>query len=238
MIKSILSNRATSAYKPVAGTDEAGRGPLAGGVVAAAVILDAERPVSGLADSKKLSLGQRLQCFDSIVLNARCYAIGRASVAEIEQINILQASLLAMQRAVTALSLQPEFVYVDGNRCPQWDYPSTAVVKGDALIPSISAASILAKVSRDQEMIELDAQYPGYGFAKHKGYPTAVHLAALRSLGPTPVHRRTFAPVAAVQNPTFVIPEKEAVQKSDIRHSCTTLSFPQHPVIPAKAGIQ
>ncbi len=196
MIKSAPSNRANSACKIVAGTDEAGRGPLAGGVVAAAVILDSEKSISGLADSKKLSTRQRLQCFDSIVLNARCYAIARASVAEIEQLNILHASLLAMQRAVAALGLQPEFVYVDGNRCPSWDYPSAAVVKGDSLIPSISAASIIAKVSRDQEMIELDAQYPGYGFAQHKGYPTVVHLAALQSLGPTPVHRRTFAPVA------------------------------------------
>lgn len=180
----------------VAGTDEVGRGSLAGDVVAAAVILDTDVAISGLADSKKLSAKQRQKCFRSIIEKSLCYAIGRASVAEIEQINILQASMLAMQRAIAALNLQPEFVYVDGNRCPAWDYPCEAVVKGDSLIPSISAASIVAKISRDQEMIELDAQYPGYGFASHKGYPTPAHLAALESLGPTAIHRRTYAPVA------------------------------------------
>ncbi len=185
-------------FKLVAGTDEVGRGPLAGDVVAAAVILDPKNQILGLNDSKKLSHKQRLECFKAIVESSCCYAIGRASVAEIEQINILQASLLAMRRAVAALTPQPDFVYVDGNRCPEWGYPSQAVVKGDSLIPSISAASIVAKVSRDQEMLELDAQYPGYGFASHMGYPTPAHLAALESLGPTPIHRRTFAPVARV----------------------------------------
>lgn len=196
MINKALLTNTNTAFELIAGTDEVGRGPLAGDVVAAAVILDPDKEIAGLADSKKLNAKQRQQCFEEIITHSRCYAVGRASVAEIEQINVLQASLLAMQRAVAGLTLQPEFVYVDGNRCPEWDYPCEAVVKGDSLIPSISAASIVAKVSRDREMLELDAQYPGYGFANHMGYPTPAHLAALESLGPTPVHRRTFAPVA------------------------------------------
>ncbi|NQV68867.1 MAG: ribonuclease HII [Pseudohongiella sp.] len=179
-----------------AGTDEVGRGPLAGDVVAAAVILHPDKPIDGLNDSKKLSEKKRLACVLQIQEKALCFSIGRASVAEIDTLNILQASLLAMHRAVAALSLQPEFVYVDGNFCPQWAYPSQAIVRGDSLVASIAAASILAKVTRDQEMCELDKQYPGYGFARHKGYPTAYHLAALNSLGVSPVHRRSFAPVA------------------------------------------
>ncbi|MEX0962520.1 MAG: ribonuclease HII [Pseudohongiellaceae bacterium] len=198
VVTSLLSNSAR--YRLIAGTDEVGRGPLAGDVVAAAVILDPDKPIPGLADSKKLSARQREQCFDAIVSNARCYAIGRASVAEIEQINILQASLLAMQRAIESLQVEPQFVYVDGNRCPDWQFPSEAVVKGDALIPSISAASIIAKVSRDREMQELDRRFPGYGFARNMGYPTPAHLAALKTLGVTPVHRRSFGPVARVLN--------------------------------------
>ncbi|MBL4572981.1 MAG: ribonuclease HII [Gammaproteobacteria bacterium] len=189
---------ASEPYTLVAGTDEVGRGPLAWDVVAAAVILDPAKPISGLADSKKLSHKQRLLCFDAIVKNAHCYAIGRASVQEIESINILQASMLAMNRAVAGLKVRPEFVYVDGNRCPKWDYPSEAVVKGDSLVPSISAASIIAKVTRDKEMQEMELQYPGYGFASNMGYPTPVHLAALKTLGITPIHRRTFAPVARI----------------------------------------
>ena len=181
-----------------AGTDEVGRGPLAGDVVAAAVILEPSVPITGLADSKKLSSRQRQNCYEQIVEKARAYAVGRASVAEIDRLNILQASLLAMHRAVLALSVQPEFVYVDGNRCPQWNYPSQAIVKGDSLVASIAAASIIAKVTRDSEMRELDSVYPGYGFARHKGYPTAAHLIALTSLGPCPIHRRSFAPVAAL----------------------------------------
>lgn len=183
-------------YALIAGTDEVGRGPLAGDVVAAAVILDPRKPIPGLTDSKKLSARQRENYFDIIVDKAQCFAVGRASVAEIETINILQASLLAMQRAVNGLAQMPQFVYVDGNRCPDWDYPSEAVVKGDSLIESISAASIIAKVSRDREMQTLDARYPGYGFAQNMGYPTKAHLAALKTLGPSPVHRRSFAPVA------------------------------------------
>lgn len=179
-----------------AGTDEVGRGPLAGEVVAAAVILDPARPIAGLADSKQLSEKQREQCYVRILEFALAYAVGRASVAEIDQINILQASLLAMRRAVDGLSTSPEFVYVDGNRCPPWQYQSQAVVKGDSRVSAIAAASIVAKVTRDREMRLLDAEYPGYGFARHKGYPTVQHLAALQALGPCPIHRRTFAPVA------------------------------------------
>ena len=180
----------------IAGTDEVGRGPLIGDVVAAAVILDPDVTIEGLTDSKKLSPARRERYFEFITSKARCYAIGRASVAEIDELNILQASLLAMKRAVSGLSLEPQFVYVDGNRCPEWRYASQAVVKGDSLIPSISAASIVAKVTRDREMQELDARFPGYGLGRNMGYPTAEHLAALESLGVTPEHRRTFGPVA------------------------------------------
>ena len=179
----------------VAGVDEVGRGPLAGDVVAAAVILDPKRPIAGLNDSKKLSLKQREHLFQVIMDSALCYALGRASVAEIDAINILQASLLAMSRAAKALTTQPGFVYVDGLYCPRWDYPSTAVVKGDSKVDCIAAASILAKVTRDREMETLEARYPGYGFAQHKGYPTAVHLQALATLGPCAVHRRSYKPV-------------------------------------------
>lgn len=185
-------------YTLIAGTDEVGRGPLAGDVVAAAVILDPQKPIEGLADSKKLSAKQRQACFDAIVRDAHCYAVGRASVAEIEAINILHASMLAMTRAVEGLRVQPEFVFVDGNRCPKWGYESEAVIKGDSLIPSISAASIIAKVTRDGEMQDFDRRFPGYGFASNMGYPTPAHLGALESLGPTPIHRRTFAPVARI----------------------------------------
>lgn len=188
----------SNSYSLIAGTDEVGRGPLAGDVVAAAVILDPSRPIKGLADSKKLSAKQRQVCFDNIVKNADCYAVGRASVEEIEQLNILHASMLAMTRAVEALRLSPEFVFVDGNRCPKWDYPSEAVIKGDSLIPCISAASIIAKVTRDREMQKFDERFPGYGFASNMGYPTPAHLSALEFLGITPIHRRTFAPVARI----------------------------------------
>lgn len=179
----------------VAGVDEVGRGPLAGDVVAAAVILDPERPIAKLNDSKKLSAAQRERLFQTIIDSALCYALGRASAAEIDAINILQASLLAMSRAAKALVIQPGFVYVDGLYCPRWDYPSKAVVKGDSKVDCIAAASILAKVTRDREMETLEALYPGYGFAQHKGYPTAVHLRALATLGPCAVHRRSYKPV-------------------------------------------
>ncbi len=182
----------------VAGVDEVGRGPLAGDVVAAAVILDPERPVTGLADSKQLSEVQRERLYPLIIANARAWAVARASVEEIDRLNILHASLLAMTRAVTALAIQPDFVYVDGNRCPQWRYASEAVVKGDSHFAEIAAASIIAKVTRDRELVELDSVYPGYGLARHKGYPTRDHIQALQQLGVTPIHRRSFAPVAQV----------------------------------------
>jgi len=178
-----------------AGVDEAGRGPLAGPVVAAAVILDPARPIPGLADSKKLSGAQREALAESIRRDALAWALGRAEVAEIDRINILQASLLAMQRALAALPLAAEQALVDGNRCPRLAIPCQAIVKGDSKVEAIMAASILAKVARDHELVELDAQFPGYGLAQHKGYPTKAHLAALESLGVTPIHRRTFGPV-------------------------------------------
>lgn len=179
----------------LAGVDEVGRGPLAGDVVAAAVILDPDQPIEGLRDSKKLSEKRRVELAVEIKAGALAWSVARASVAEIDEINILQASLLAMHRAVAALDPQPGFVLVDGNRLPRWPYAAEAVVKGDDRVPAIAAASILAKVQRDEELIALEQVYPGYGFAGHKGYPTAAHLRALRELGVTPIHRRSFAPV-------------------------------------------
>lgn len=186
-----------SSYKGqlAAGVDEVGRGPLAGDVVTAAVILDPKNPIEGLADSKKLSEKKREMLFEIIKEKALAWSVARCSVEEIDQLNILQASLLAMKKAVETLSLQPEHVWVDGNKIPQWHYSAEAVVKGDSRVPAIAAASILAKVTRDREMVEFDKVYPGYGFAGHKGYPTKVHLAALDELGVTPIHRRSYAPV-------------------------------------------
>lgn len=181
----------------LAGCDEVGRGPLAGDVVAAAVILDPENPIEGLDDSKKLTEKKRDLLFDEIQLKAKSWCVARATVAEIDKINILQASLLAMTRAVQGLHIQPEYVLVDGNKLPKWNYTAEAVVKGDSRVAAISAASILAKVVRDREMIELDKQYPGYGLADHKGYPTKVHMDALDKLGITPIHRTSYAPVRA-----------------------------------------
>ena len=180
-----------------AGVDEVGRGPLAWDVVAAAVILDPERPIDGLNDSKKLTEKRREFLFGEIQLHAKSWCIARATVVEIDQINILQASLLAMTRAVEGLHIQPEHVLVDGNKLPKWKYAAEAVVKGDSRVAAISAASILAKVARDREMLELDKEYPGYGFAEHKGYPTKVHMDALEKLGVTPIHRQSYAPVKA-----------------------------------------
>ncbi len=177
------------------GVDEVGRGPLAGDVVAAAVILDPKVPITGLRDSKKLSQKKREALAREIRENASAWSLGRASVAEIDELNILQASLLAMHRAVQGLALTPSHVLVDGNHLPQWPYPATAVVRGDDRVPAIAAASILAKVQRDAELVALDGEYPGYGFAQHKGYPTRAHLQALTKLGATPVHRHSFAPV-------------------------------------------
>jgi len=179
----------------VCGVDEVGRGPLAGPVVAAAVILDPGRPIAGLADSKTLSERRRECLFDEISNKALAWSLGRAEVAEIDVLNILQASLLAMQRAVAALQPAPAHALVDGNRLPRLACSARAVVGGDASEPCISAASIVAKVVRDREMIELDARYPGYGLARHKGYPTRVHLQALQTLGVSPIHRRSFGPV-------------------------------------------
>ncbi len=181
----------------LAGVDEAGRGPLAGPVVAAAVILDPRQPIAGLADSKKLTARRRERLYDEICAKALCCSIALASVAEIDRLNILQATLLAMQRAVAGLRLPPAKVLVDGNRLPTLGVLAEAIVDGDATVPAISAASILAKVQRDRWCAEVDAQWPQYGFAAHKGYGTAAHLAALRAHGACEHHRRTFAPVAA-----------------------------------------
>ena len=181
----------------VCGVDEAGRGPLAGSVVAAAVILDPDHPIVGLADSKKLSAKVRERLAQEIRTHALAWAIGEASVEEIDQINILQATFLAMRRAIEGLSLVPAHALIDGNRVPPGLICSAeAIVKGDAKEPAISAASILAKTHRDAQLLELDRLYPQYGFARHMGYPTAAHFAALRQYGASPVHRRTFGPVA------------------------------------------
>lgn len=179
----------------VAGVDEVGRGPLCGPVVTAAVILDPTRPILGLNDSKKLSQSRREELFAEICEKSLAWSIARAEVFEIDHLNILHATMLAMQRAVEGLSVLPRLALIDGNRCPKLQIPCSAVVKGDSKVPAIAAASILAKVSRDREMQELDRQYPGYGIAGHKGYPTPQHLAALQLLGPTDIHRRSFAPV-------------------------------------------
>lgn len=179
----------------VAGVDEVGRGPLCGAVVTAAVILDPLRPIAGLNDSKKLTEAKREALFPIIQERALAWYIARAEVEEIDQLNILHATMLAMQRAVAGLSVQPDRVLVDGNRCPILPMPSEPVIQGDGRVPAIAAASILAKVARDREMKELDLQYPGYGIAQHKGYPTPVHLLALRELGASVIHRRSFAPV-------------------------------------------
>lgn len=182
----------------IAGVDEAGRGPLAGPVSAAAVILDPSRPIRGIDDSKKLSAARRVILDREIRERALAWAVAWATVEEIDRINILQASLLAMQRAVAALAIQPRRILVDGNRCPEFGLEAEAVIGGDGLIPAIGAASILAKVARDQVMEQMDLDFPGYGFARHKGYPTRVHLAALRTLGACAQHRRSFGPVRAL----------------------------------------
>ena len=179
----------------VAGVDEVGRGPLAGPVVAAAVILDPDNPIDGLMDSKKLTEKKREILAEEIKQKALSWALGRAEVEEIDRINILQASLVAMSRAVAGLNVAPLQVLVDGNKCPDGPYPVEAIIKGDSLVESISAASIIAKVARDMEMVQLDAEYPGYGLAKHKGYPTALHRQALIELGVTIIHRRSYKPV-------------------------------------------
>jgi ribonuclease HII len=179
----------------VAGVDEVGRGPLAGPVVTAAVILDPDRPIAGLADSKALTEKKRERLFDEIKEKALAWAIGRCEVEEIDVLNILQATMVAMQRAVAGLTPQPEHALIDGNRCPILPCSCEFVIKGDSKVAAISAASIIAKVTRDREMVELDRRYPGYGLAGHKGYPTRSHIEALQLLGVTPIHRRSFGPV-------------------------------------------
>lgn len=194
----------------ICGVDEAGRGPLCGPVVAAAVILDPARPIAGLADSKKLSEKARERLAPVIREQALAWAVAEASVEEIDRLNILHATMLAMRRAVEALTQVPDEVLVDGNRCPQLSVPVRAIVKGDALEPAISAASILAKTARDATMVALDAEFPHYGLAGHKGYPTAAHLAAIRRHGVAPFYRRSFAPVRAIlENPPLWAEEGE-----------------------------
>ncbi|MEH6443424.1 MAG: ribonuclease HII [Oceanospirillaceae bacterium] len=183
-------------YMPMlAGCDEVGRGPLIGDVVSAAVILDPDKPIMGLADSKKLSEKKRNYLYQQIIENALCYAVGRASPIEIDEINILQASMLSMKRAIEGLNMQPQMVLVDGNRCPEIIFPCVAIVKGDAKVAAISAASIIAKVVRDKEMVMLHEAHPQYGFDRHKGYPTKEHMAALATYGPLAMHRKSFKPV-------------------------------------------
>lgn len=179
----------------LAGVDEVGRGPLAGPVVTAAVILDPARPIPDLADSKMLSEKRRDALYELITERALAWAVGRCEVSEIDRMNIFHATLLAMTRAVQGLSVAPEYVLVDGNRCPPWQWQSEAVIKGDGRVACISAASIVAKVTRDREMCQLDTLYPGYGLAQHKGYPTAQHFAALELQGVSPIHRCSFKPV-------------------------------------------
>ena len=184
----------------IAGVDEAGRGPLAGPVVAGAGILERSKPIAGLADSKKLSAQDREILAGKIRENALAWAIGRADVGEIDALNILQATLLAMQRAINTLPISPNKALIDGNRCPLLPCPAEAIVRGDATVPAISAASIIAKVERDREMVLLHERYPQYGFDRHKGYPTRFHLTALETYGASPEHRCSFAPVRRILN--------------------------------------
>ena len=181
----------------IAGVDEVGRGPLVGDVVTAAVILDPANPIEGLTDSKKLTARRRESFAERIKEHALAWSIGRATPTEIDQLNILHATMLAMQRAVAGLSIAPNLIRVDGNRAPQWDFATETIIKGDALFAEISAASILAKVTRDADMLELDAAHPEYGFAGHKGYPTKAHFAALAEHGVLPCYRKSFKPVQA-----------------------------------------
>ncbi|EDM49576.1 ribonuclease HII [Marinobacter algicola] len=179
----------------LAGVDEVGRGPLVGAVVTAAVILNPERPIPGLADSKKLTDKRREALYEQIIERAASWSLGRCEADEIDRLNIFQATMVAMERAVAGLHVEPEYVLVDGNRCPRWRWASEPVVKGDSRVEAISAASIIAKVTRDREMAVLHEEFPEYGFASHKGYPTPVHLEALGRLGATAYHRRSFRPV-------------------------------------------
>ena len=191
----------------VAGVDEAGRGPLAGPVVAGAVILDPYRPIEGLQDSKRLTAARRELLYEEIQEKALAWAVASADVGEIDRINILQATMLAMQRAVEALQPMAQHALIDGNRCPLLACPAQAIVKGDSRVAAISAASIMAKVTRDREMLSLDLQYPGYGLARHKGYPSKAHIEALENLGVTPIHRRSYAPVRRVMERQAGLPQ-------------------------------
>ncbi|MCK5092449.1 MAG: ribonuclease HII [Gammaproteobacteria bacterium] len=193
-----LLNTLSQSSMHMAGVDEAGRGPLAGPVVAAAVILDTESPIEGLADSKKLSAKKRAALELLIKERSLSWALGRAEIDEIEELNILHASMLAMKRAVESLDMMPAMVLIDGNRCPDVKMKSRAIIKGDQRVEAISAASILAKESRDREMIQLDEEFPGYGFAVHKGYPTRAHIQALKEIGVSSVHRRSYGPVKRI----------------------------------------
>lgn len=190
-------SKKSKSIRYVAGVDEVGIGPLAGPVLACAVILDPAQPIEGLADSKSISEKRRQALAEEIQQRALSVSIGRASVEEIDQLNVLQASHLAMRRALAGLSLEPDHVLVDGNKVPEMDYSAEAIVQGDKTVDSISAASIVAKVSRDEELVALAQDYPGYGFESHKGYPTAQHRRALHTMGPCPAHRRSYAPVQA-----------------------------------------
>jgi ribonuclease HII len=205
-----------------AGVDEAGRGPLAGSVVAAAVILDDTNPIKGLADSKKLTALKRDLLYDEIRAKALCVSVGEASVQEIDQLNILQATMLAMQRAVAGLRLKPSMVLVDGNRLPKLDILAEAIVQGDAKVQAISAASIIAKVTRDRQCAQLHAQYPQYGFDSHKGYGTAVHMAALQAHGATPAHRSSFAPVRQAMAAQAAAPLTTAHAAASVAASAST----------------
>lgn len=187
----------------ICGADEAGRGPLAGPVFAAAVILDPNHPIEGLRDSKKLSEAKRDKLAEEIKQHALAWAIAQCSVEEIDRINILQASMLAMKRAIEQLKVTPELALIDGNRCPKLSIAAEAIIKGDDKVPAISAASILAKTARDADLLELHKQYPQYAFDQHKGYPTALHLARLREFGVSPVHRTSYGPVKALLNPSL-----------------------------------
>lgn len=197
------SNKSDEYGQLIAGVDEAGRGPLAGPVIAAAVILDPKRPIQGLADSKVLTEKKRMALFAEIREKALAWSVARATVAEIDAINILQASLLAMQRAVAKLMLTPELVLVDGNKTPIFPCPAKAIIRGDQTEPAISAASIVAKVLRDRLMLMLDRAYPDYGFAQHKGYPTELHIEALKRLGVSRIHRKSFGPVREANTVTL-----------------------------------
>ncbi len=190
----------------LAGVDEVGRGPLAGPVITAAVILDPDRPIAGLGDSKKLTEKRREALYEQIVEQSLAWSLGRCDADEIDRLNIYQATMVAMERAVAGLAIAPEYVLVDGNRCPKWHWPSEPVVKGDGRVAAIGAASIIAKVTRDREMVALETDYPGYGLAQHKGYPTPIHLDALNTLGVTPIHRRSFRPVQVALDAVGVNP--------------------------------